>query len=156
MRKQSNEQPHVIQAVRTTTVIPPRASARPGNSVKARSHFPRPAYDLADVDTVPPSVHADISALDTVEQECYEREAGKHVSSTYTQYMDGTKKVAEPLKRYESWRNPFFWNPMERARWWLLYPGRIEFLLWSGGTLFLLFVTVMLILVIMISLRVFN
>ncbi len=35
-------------------------------------------------------------------------------------------------------------NPVERLRWWLLYPGRIEFLLWLNGTIVLFAVTFLL------------
>ncbi len=35
-------------------------------------------------------------------------------------------------------------HPVDHARWWLLYPGRLEFLLWLAGTLLLLGVTAIL------------
>ncbi|GAC1392718.1 MAG: hypothetical protein NVSMB38_17230 [Ktedonobacteraceae bacterium] len=35
-------------------------------------------------------------------------------------------------------------NPIDRVRWWLLYPGRIEFLLWLNGTIVLVAVTCLL------------
>src|SRR6266567_347 len=38
-------------------------------------------------------------------------------------------------------------NPLEHLRWWLLRPGRIEFMLWLGGTLLLIGVTCVLLLV---------
>jgi hypothetical protein len=161
MRKQSGEQSRVIKPYLTPT-IPPRASAHPGKSIKKRS---LPAYDLADVKTVPPaSGSADISLLDTVEQECYRQKFDKHVSNTYTQYMDGTKKTsksslaapAAPLKDDERPRNLLPLNPLESVRWWLLYPGRIEFLLWSGGTLLLLLITIILIVATMLSLHILN
>lgn len=41
--------------------------------------------------------------------------------------------------------HPF--QPLDRARWWLLRPGRIEFILWLGGTLLLIGVTCLLLLV---------
>ncbi len=41
--------------------------------------------------------------------------------------------------------NPF--RPLDNARWWLLRPGRIEFILWLGGTLLLIGVTCLLLLV---------
>lgn len=41
--------------------------------------------------------------------------------------------------------HPF--HPLDRARWWLLRPGRIEFILWLGGTLLLIGVTCLLLLV---------
>jgi hypothetical protein len=38
-------------------------------------------------------------------------------------------------------------NPIDRVRWWLLRPGRIEFVLWLGGTVLLVSVTCVLLLV---------
>ena len=35
-------------------------------------------------------------------------------------------------------------NPVDRVRWWLLYPGRIEFLLWLNGTILLFVITCLL------------
>ena len=42
--------------------------------------------------------------------------------------------------------------PVDRIRWWLLHPGRIEFILWLGGTILLLSVTVLLLFVMAVSL----
>jgi len=42
-------------------------------------------------------------------------------------------------------------NPLDRVRWWLLYPGRIEFILWLCGTVLLIGVTCMLLLVTALS-----
>lgn len=42
-------------------------------------------------------------------------------------------------------------NPVDRLRWWLLYPGRIEFLLWLSGTLVLVGVTCMLLFATLLS-----
>jgi len=38
-------------------------------------------------------------------------------------------------------------NPLDHVRWWLLYPGRIEFMLWLCGTVLLIGVTCILLLV---------
>ncbi len=38
-------------------------------------------------------------------------------------------------------------NPLDRVRWWLLYPGRIEFMLWLCGTVLLIGVTCLFLLV---------
>jgi len=38
-------------------------------------------------------------------------------------------------------------NPLDRMRWWLLRPGRIEFMLWLGGTITLVTVTCVLLLI---------
>jgi hypothetical protein len=38
-------------------------------------------------------------------------------------------------------------NPIDRVRWWLLHPGRLEFILWLGGTILLIAMTCILLLV---------
>ncbi len=38
-------------------------------------------------------------------------------------------------------------NPLDHLRWWLLHPGRLEFILWLGGTILLVSVTFVLLLV---------
>ncbi|MGH2496140.1 MAG: hypothetical protein ACRDIV_15710 [Ktedonobacteraceae bacterium] len=38
-------------------------------------------------------------------------------------------------------------NPLDRTRWWLLHPGRIEFIFWLGGTFLLIGMTCLLLLV---------
>lgn len=42
-------------------------------------------------------------------------------------------------------------NPLDRVRWWLLYPGRIEFLLWFVGTITLMAVTCIFLFVTIVS-----
>lgn len=44
-------------------------------------------------------------------------------------------------------------NPFDSVRWWLLRPGRIEFILWLGGTILLISVTCILLLVTAFSLN---
>src|SRR5262249_14326099 len=61
-------------------------------------------------------------------------------------------QVANALEMYRSPRVPARRrsrgrNPLDRVRWWLLYPGRIEFMLWLCGTVLLIGVTCMLLLV---------
>lgn len=38
-------------------------------------------------------------------------------------------------------------NPLDHLRWWLLHPGRLEFILWLGGTILLVSITFVLLLV---------
>ncbi len=143
------------------TAIPPRASAHAGKAVQPGSRYaqrdhlsienditriptipervsrvierntPPPIDDLVDRNTIPMHVSPDISCRDTIE----------HARVTYTQYMDGAKSGFAPL---------------ERIRWWLLYPGRIEFLILAGGTLLLLGITTLLVLVMTLSLGIIN
>lgn len=42
-------------------------------------------------------------------------------------------------------------NMFDRARWWLLYPNRLEFLLWLVGTILLIAVLVAVILIVLLS-----
>ncbi|MDQ2716961.1 MAG: hypothetical protein M3Z08_18815 [Chloroflexota bacterium] len=64
--------------------------------------------------------------------------AGGAVTSTYAQRLI---ERTRPRKRH-TWSL----NPLERLRWWLLAPGRLEFTLWIGGTILLISVTCMLLL----------
>jgi hypothetical protein len=162
MRKHDDQQFCVIHPS-PARGVPPRASALAGRVVKPGAryahtrpfsvddditriptlperHTPHPrSYDLANVKTVPPHVSPDISKQDTIE----------HASSIYSQYMDGTKNSS---KRPDS----FILTPLERVRWWLLYPGRLEFLLLAGGTLLLLGITTLLVLLMAVSLGIID
>jgi hypothetical protein len=168
MHKQGDRQFRVAKPS-PATAIPPRASAHAGKVVRSGSRYihtdplpvdsditriptiPEPASrvserntssrinDLVDVNTAPTHVSPDISCRDTVE----------HASVTYTQYMDGAKSGSGQ-------RHLFRLDPLERVRWWLLYPGRIEFLLLAGGTLLLLAITTLLVLVMALSLGILN
>jgi hypothetical protein len=152
MRKHNDEQLYVIKPF-LNDAIPPRASARSYNSIRKRMETPIPDYNLADIDTVPPVATTDISFQDTIEQKTYRHNPDEGMSSIYTQYIAGTKKS---LKSYWDPREPVLLNPLENIRWWLLYPGRLEFLLWAGGTLLLLVITILLVLVTVMSLYAFH
>jgi hypothetical protein len=51
---------------------------------------------------------------------------------------------------------PLLLRPVDNVRWWLLYPGRIEFLLWLAGTMLLMFATLILLLTGILSLGLMN
>jgi len=55
----------------------------------------------------------------------------------------------------EQWQDyPFLVsNPLERIRWWLLYPKRIEFLLWASGTFLLVCATIVFVFILTLSLN---
>jgi len=57
--------------------------------------------------------------------------------------------------RLEEWQDYSFLlsNPLERIRWWLLYPKRIEFLLWASGTFLLVCATIVFVFVITLSMN---
>lgn len=69
--------------------------------------------------------------------------AGSASGSPYAQ------RIAE---RPEGARRARSLHPIDRLRWWLLHPGRVEFIFWLGGTVVLLSVTFLLLLVTTISL----
>ena len=69
--------------------------------------------------------------------------AGSASGSPYAQ------RIAE---RSAGTRRRLFPHPMDHLRWWLLHPGRIEFILWLCGTILLLGVTIVLLLATAISL----
>ena len=59
------------------------------------------------------------------------------------------RRIAE---RPEGARRARSLHPIDHLRWWLLHPGRLEFILWLGGTIVLLSVTFSLLLASAISL----
>jgi len=72
--------------------------------------------------------------------------AGGGAQSSYARrIVDRT----QPRKRHST----FSLNPFDSVRWWLLRPGRIEFILWLGGTILLISVTCVLLLVTAFSLN---
>jgi hypothetical protein len=54
----------------------------------------------------------------------------------------GDGEYVPPLKPYHTLTD----NTVSKIRWWLLRPGRMEFILWVSGTIFLIFLTCALIL----------
>jgi hypothetical protein len=61
--------------------------------------------------------------------------AGSAANSSYAQLIVNPRE--HKRKRY----NTLTLNPLDRVRWWLLHPGRIEFMLWLFGTILLITVT---------------
>ena len=76
--------------------------------------------------------------------------AGKAANSTYA------RLIADPGLRKRRQRHTLALNPLDRVRWWLLHPGRIEFILWLFGTLLLIAVTCSLLLLTAFSLNWFT
>lgn len=79
--------------------------------------------------------------------------AGEGANSYYAKYIAGygrDKSVPTWGKFRNLHRTPSL-RPTERLRWWLLYPGRIEFLCWFGGTLLLMAVTCIFLFVSLVS-----
>jgi hypothetical protein len=71
--------------------------------------------------------------------------AGGAAESSYAQLIATHSK----RKKHHS---TISFNLLDRVRWWLLHPGRIEFVLWLGGTVLLVCVTCVLLLVTAFSL----
>lgn len=59
--------------------------------------------------------------------------AGAASNSAYARMIAGNARG--------DWRKQLAFNPLDRLRWWLLRPGRIESLLWLSGTILLMLVT---------------
>ncbi|HEX9134857.1 MAG TPA: hypothetical protein VF844_21435, partial [Ktedonobacteraceae bacterium] len=66
--------------------------------------------------------------------------AGEGSQSPYARLISSRSKRKKPQAAISL-------NPIDRVRWWLLRPGRIEFVLWLGGTILLVGVTCLLLLV---------
>jgi hypothetical protein len=63
------------------------------------------------------------------------------------------RRIAEPSDSSDrrKQKHSAGFHPLDRLRWWLLHPGRIEFLLWLGGTILLMSVTFIFMLVTMVN-----
>ncbi|HEU0002529.1 MAG TPA: hypothetical protein VFQ36_16605 [Ktedonobacteraceae bacterium] len=105
-----------------------------------------PACDVDQFDTLPPghgrAQRALILASQTapVETDSQSWTAGAAVGSP------SARLIMRPVRRKRLPRVAPF-NPLDRTRWWLLRPGRIEFIFWLGGTFLLIGVTCLLLLV---------
>ncbi len=110
---------------------------------------PVPAY-IDKIDTVPlPSRFASVVDGPSREKngQLNSWTAGGAAQSPYA------RRIAERTrhKGASRWRQNVSLNPLDRLRWWLLCPGRIEFLLWLGGTILLMTLTCVLLLVTALS-----
>jgi hypothetical protein len=109
-----------------------------------------PARDIDQIDTLPPEYgqgwRAMILAPQNTPAESDSRSwtAGAASGSASAQLImrSGRRKRAQRVETF---------NPLDRTRWWLLCPGRIEFILWLGGTLLLIGVTCLLLFVFALS-----
>jgi hypothetical protein len=77
---------------------------------------------------------AHVSSTDLVEAEAASWTAGNGTNSSYARLI--ANAASRKKKRHTSTL-----NPLDRLRWWLLHPGRIEFMLWIFGTVLLIVVT---------------
>ena len=112
--------------------IPPRTVAAPTTARTDMYHHPAQGREQRALVIAPQSAPAEIGSRSWT--------AGASSGSPSAQLIarsGGHKHLPQV--------HPF--QPLDRARWWLLRPGRIEFILWLGGTLLLIGVTCLLLLV---------
>lgn len=161
-----------------TSPVPPRASAQPAHLNQLRPRYRPVAATMPtaqDVTRIPtqPARPVDVTEIATkpaspvaVEEVATQPPPARrslHLSSRssgptpshswtadegadpyYAKYIAGWGKF-RTLRRRPSL------STAERLRWWLLYPGRIEFLLWFGGTLLLMGITCVFLFVSLVS-----
>src|SRR6266436_5460667 len=91
------------------------------------------------------SVQSDIDKIDTLPSRCLPVQQGGSVHWELTE-RTAALEMSHHSTLLGKWyaRNV---NPLDRLRWWLLHPGRIEFILWFAGAILLISVTCMLFLV---------
>jgi hypothetical protein len=117
-----------LQAIDEIDTVPP--SALPAPRIAASKALTAPRSTIAQESTRP-SV---MPAPPVVEpREAASWTAGAGSNSRYARIISGAAQG--------DWRKQLAFNPLDRLRWWLLRPGRLEFLLWLGGTLLLVIVT---------------
>jgi len=93
-----------------------------------------PAASMALTDASP-SWTAGGEAQSKYAQRIAERKGGKGIVWYGSQDVSAITRGRSPFR-----------HPADRVRWWLLRPGHIEFVLWIGGTILLMIVTVALLL----------
>src|SRR5579875_244789 len=161
-----------------TSPVPPRASAQPAHLNQLRPRYKpiaatmpteqdvtrmptQPAHpvDVTEIATKPASPIAveeaatqppparrgqPLSSCSAGSAPLHSWTAGEGANSYYAKYIAGWGKFRTPRHR------PAL-SAAERLRWWLLYPGRIEFLFWFGGTLLLMGITCVFLFVSLVS-----
>jgi hypothetical protein len=153
--------PPSIDVLDTQPVTSIQRSKRPGPADTA-------SRDLADIDTAPPSIakqlakqHTkqgmEVADIPTVPPGARRQQRSNLHSSFAVQSPFPTDyelfHTAQTLVADDA-LPPWRFNPFDRFRWWLLYPGRLETLLWSGGAVLLVGLTIFLSVVTVLSLAV--
>ncbi len=106
---------------------------------------------IDEIDTVPAPTDARSKAL--VPARSRSREVAVDAAS-WTAGADSKTSMAAQFVAARSprrWRHPRHFSPLDRARWWLLRPGHIEFLLWTLGSALLFGITFLLLLATVLS-----
>lgn len=127
-------------------------------------------HTLSEIATIPPQA-VTVAVARTPSQHEMRGLAGVHppstiVESTPSNVMEGAaswttgqgknsllaKRIASRANNRRGQRkSSLSLNPIDRVRWWLLFPGRIEFLLWLNGTIVLVGVTCLLLFATLLS-----
>ena len=158
--------PPSIEVLDTQPVTSIQRRKRPGPADTA-------SRDLADIDTAPPPVtqplakqpakqhtkqRMEIADIPTVPPPSARRQqrsvlqpsfAGHSAFPTDYELFHSAQTLAADEDRL-----PLRFNPFDRFRWWLLYPGRLETLLWSAGVVLLVGLTIFLSVVTVLSLAI--
>lgn len=128
-------------------------------SIQCRER-PSPAdissHDLADINTVPPSMvqprtqqGMEIADIPTVPPGASCQQRPDHLTWSLPRWSYQTDEELfrqAQTQAADNNRRLLRFNPFDRLRWWLLYPGRLESLLWSSGAVLLVGLTVFLLL----------
>jgi hypothetical protein len=109
-----------------------------------------PARDIDQADTLPPG-HAQGQRALIIAPQNAPVEIGSHSWTAGTASGSPSAQLIVRSSRRKRVQGVDMFNPLDRTRWWLLRPGRIEFILWLGGTLLLIGVTCLLLLVFALS-----
>jgi hypothetical protein len=118
------------------STVPPRNE---GHSIKF-SRALVPIDSQRDVTAFDRLDETTINILSPTEIDATSWTAGEASQSPHAQLISSRSKRKHPHATIS-------FNPIDRMRWWLLRPGRIEFVLWLGGTILLVGVTCVLLLV---------
>lgn len=144
--------PHVLQGISELPTRPGSSSlpiseapTRPDLSPTPKARVTVRLSSIHEEDTTPPTYEPPTRALVPIASQGVELASASWTSggaknSAYAQ------RIAEHAKRTKPRRSTVF-HPLDNLRWWLLAPGRLEFLFWLAGTVLLISVTCILLLV---------
>ncbi len=114
--------------------------------ILSEAAVPASSPRIDEIDTVPVPGEPPSRALQLVRPE--PRELAVNAASWTADPSSVTSLVARSRRH----RSPRDFNPLDRARWWLLRPGHIEFLLWLAGSVLLFGLTFLLLLATVLNL----
>lgn len=165
VQKNSSVWEYETPASQTSISLPPQALSiceeptRP--ELTAQAKVTHRLHSIDEITTVPPQsretsistsrsiipVHAqlEMTTIHRPDQVSTQIELSRDInSSSWTSGRATSSSQARLIssrKRRKSSHLAVSLNPIDRLRWWLLRPGRIEFVLWLGGTILLVAVT---------------